>query len=207
MIRARRSIRRFTNTPIPRDTIEKVLQALRYAPSASNAQSWNYIVLTDPPQIKSFTDKVMNVIYLLRKILKFKSILRFFVSGGTKQVLLDPRTLIKVNRMIADYEAGQDVIFYNAPCVIILHAPKYGGMAGVDAGVALTHGIFAAQSLNIGTCWVGYAQEAIQRIKKLRKWLQIPKKRNCYGVLALGYPAVKYQRSPPRKVLQVQWID
>jgi nitroreductase/NAD-dependent dihydropyrimidine dehydrogenase PreA subunit len=205
-LRARRSIRRFQKRPIPRDQIELVLQAMRYAPSASNAQNWNYIVVTDPQQIQEFGKQVMKIFYSLRKVLKLKQLLRVFVSGGTKLVLLDPKTPISVDRHIRAFEAGKDLIFYDAPCVILSHAPAYGSMAGVDGGIALTHGMLAAQSLGLGTCWMGYAQEAVQRDGNLRKWLQIPKGRNCYGAIALGYPAVKFHRVPPRKELTVHWI-
>jgi nitroreductase/ferredoxin len=206
VLRARRSIRRFQKRPIPQDQIELVLQAMRYAPSASNAQNWNYIVVTDPEKIQYFGKQVTKIFYLLRKVLKLKQIVRLFVSGATKQLLLDPKTEISITRHISSFEAGQDLIFYNAPCVILSHAPAYGSMAGVDAGIALTHGTLAAQSLGLGTCWIGFAQEAVQRDGKLRKWLQIPKGRNCYGVMVMGYPAVKFHRVPPRKELKVRWI-
>ncbi|MHA1651138.1 MAG: nitroreductase family protein [Candidatus Helarchaeota archaeon] len=207
LLRARRSIRRFQDKPIPREQIEMILQAMRYAPSASNKQSWNYIVLTNREKIKIFADKVMELYYLLRKVLKLKFLLRFFVRGETRRLLLDPGTKIAIERTIADHKAGKDVMFYNAPCVIVLHSLQYGNMAGADAGIALTHGMLAAQSLGIGTCWIGLAQEAVFRKKKLRKWLGIPKGRNCFGVLALGFPDVKYYRAPPRNKLQVQWIE
>lgn len=205
-LRARRSIRRFQDRSIPQDQIELVLQAMRYAPSASNAQSWNYIVITDSEKIQFFGKQVNKIFYLLRKVLKLKHIIRWFVSGAIRQLLLDPKTSISLDRHIREFEAGRDVIFYNAPCVILIHSPEYGSMAGVDAGIAFTYGMLAAQSLGLGTCWIGFAQEAVKRDGKLKKWLQIPKGRNCYGVMVMGYPAVKFQRAPPRKELKVQWL-
>ena len=206
LIRARRSIRQFKNQAIPKDQVEQILEAMRYAPSASNAQSWNYTVLSDPEKISFFVGEVMKIFYLLRKVLKLKHLIRLFVSGKTKELLLDPNTPRQINRLIGEYEAGGDPIFYEAPLVIVLHSPAYGNLAAVDAGIALTHGMFAAQALDIGTCWIGFALEAVQRSKKLRKWLQIPKGRNCYSVMAFGYPAVKFQRAPPRKELQVVYL-
>ena len=207
LYRGRRSIRQFKKKEIPRDVIEKILEAMRYAPSGSNLQSWNYIVLTDPERIKYLGDETVKLLQLAKKALKFKFILRFFVSGNTKQVLLDPKNELRLEKFLADYEAGKDVVFYDAPCVIVLHSPKYGGIAGNDAGIAFTHGMFAAQSLGLGSCWIGFAQEAVNRKGKLRKWLQIPKGRNVQGVLAIGYPNVQFHRAPPRKELKVQWFE
>jgi nitroreductase len=46
-IEKRRSIRNYEPTPIPREKLEKILEAARLAPSASNVQPWHFIVVTD----------------------------------------------------------------------------------------------------------------------------------------------------------------
>ena len=46
-IRTRRSIRRYRRNPVPEDMVVKILEAGRWAPSASNSQPWNFIVLND----------------------------------------------------------------------------------------------------------------------------------------------------------------
>ena len=46
-IRTRRSIRQYKDEPIPPDVIEKLLEAGRWAPSASNSQPWEFIVIAD----------------------------------------------------------------------------------------------------------------------------------------------------------------
>lgn len=47
-IKTRRSIRRYKKDPVPEEVIEKILEAGRWAPSASNAQPWDFIVFSDP---------------------------------------------------------------------------------------------------------------------------------------------------------------
>ena len=46
-IRTRRSIRKYEKRPVPEEAIGKILEAGRWAPSASNAQPWDFIVLRD----------------------------------------------------------------------------------------------------------------------------------------------------------------
>lgn len=46
-IQRRKSVRAFTPTPVPQETIRKILEAARLAPSAMNAQPWHFIVVTD----------------------------------------------------------------------------------------------------------------------------------------------------------------
>ncbi len=47
VIRARRSVRHFRREPISQATIEGLLEAARWAPSAHNAQPWRFVVLED----------------------------------------------------------------------------------------------------------------------------------------------------------------
>lgn len=47
-IAARRSIRRFRPDPVPDETITRLLEAARLAPSGSNAQPWAFVVVRDP---------------------------------------------------------------------------------------------------------------------------------------------------------------
>jgi len=44
----RRSVRSYTDQPIPADVLERMRQALRAAPSACNNQPWHFIFVTDP---------------------------------------------------------------------------------------------------------------------------------------------------------------
>lgn len=43
----RRSIRRYTDRPIPDDVLTELLRAAMNAPSARNTQSWRFLVITD----------------------------------------------------------------------------------------------------------------------------------------------------------------
>ena len=44
-IRSRRSIRKYKSEPVPDDSIEKILEAGRWAPSGSNIQPWRFVVI------------------------------------------------------------------------------------------------------------------------------------------------------------------
>ena len=43
---ARRSVRAYRSDPIPEETLQEVVKAGLYAPSAMNQQSWHFVVLT-----------------------------------------------------------------------------------------------------------------------------------------------------------------
>jgi nitroreductase len=48
----RRSIRKYKEVPVQRETILKILEAARIAPSASNKQPWHFIVVENKESIK-----------------------------------------------------------------------------------------------------------------------------------------------------------
>ncbi len=43
----RRSVRKYSNKPIPTEVLARMRQALRYAPSACNNQPWHFILVAD----------------------------------------------------------------------------------------------------------------------------------------------------------------
>jgi len=47
-VQLRRSVRAYESTPVPKEKLEKILEAARLAPSANNIQPWHFIVVTDP---------------------------------------------------------------------------------------------------------------------------------------------------------------
>jgi nitroreductase len=53
VIRARRSIRSYADRQVERDKIERLLEAARLAPSASNRQEWRFVVVTHPDRRKA----------------------------------------------------------------------------------------------------------------------------------------------------------
>jgi nitroreductase len=46
-IRTRRSVRAYSNRPIPHGIMERMRAALRWAPSACNYQPWHFVLVTD----------------------------------------------------------------------------------------------------------------------------------------------------------------
>jgi nitroreductase len=52
LIKERRSIRAYIDKPIPEEEIEMILEAGRWAPSASNRQPWNFILIKNKNILK-----------------------------------------------------------------------------------------------------------------------------------------------------------
>jgi nitroreductase len=55
-ITARRNVRDFGDRPLPRELLERILEAGRRAPSAQNWQPWDFVVVTDREQLRELAN-------------------------------------------------------------------------------------------------------------------------------------------------------
>lgn len=51
-IKGRRSVRAFTDEPVDKETLIKLLEAAVWAPSGGNGQTWRFVVVTEDPMMK-----------------------------------------------------------------------------------------------------------------------------------------------------------
>jgi len=52
MLKTRRSVRAYTSAPIPKKTIEDIVDCGRLAPTANNVQPWEFVVVTEPELLR-----------------------------------------------------------------------------------------------------------------------------------------------------------
>ena len=55
-LKSRRSIRKYKDKPVEQDKIEKCLEAARWAPSASNRQPWEFLIVKDEKKRKKLSE-------------------------------------------------------------------------------------------------------------------------------------------------------
>ena len=55
-IRARRNVRRYRAEPVPAADLDRIAEAAWRAPSASNRQHWDFVVVTDPDQLRALSE-------------------------------------------------------------------------------------------------------------------------------------------------------
>ena len=54
-IRARRNVRAYRPDPVTAEDLDRITEAGRRAPSASNRQHWDFVVVTDPDQLRALS--------------------------------------------------------------------------------------------------------------------------------------------------------
>jgi nitroreductase len=68
IIKRRRSVRRFDGATMPKETIEQILEAGRWAPSGANTQPWRFIVVTEKEKLKSVAEYCYYKVFKSRHV-------------------------------------------------------------------------------------------------------------------------------------------
>jgi len=126
LICQRRSIRRFLESPIPREKILLCLEAARWAPSAENVQPWRFLVIDDPEVKQRFAEKVFSGIYFPSR----------FAQHAPVLILVMARLDILANRVGKQIQG------------VAYHL--------LDIGMAGEHLVLQAEELGLSTCWIGW---------------------------------------------------
>ncbi len=190
-----RSIRNFKDRTIEKGLIENLIQIASLAPAASNWRDVEYIVISDK-------NKINKLEYLI--IEHFKKVIRIFnpfvrfILSFTYRKLYDYSVKIIPNLKNLTKRSlnGENPVFHNSPCLIILCAPKTNRMSKDNCDAQVHYLRIAAYSKGLGSCIIGYA---ISSHKILEKNLQMDKGKYIYSVLTLGYPKYNYLKKIIRK--------
>ena len=175
-IYTRRSIRKYQNQTIPKELMQKLLEAAVMAPSGSNAQAWAFAVVQDPGLLKSYSDRA-KVIFL--------EILRKYS---------DPQNYIDT---LANPEFN---IFYDAGNLVVIYGDSKNPTAVTDCSMAAQNLMLAAHAARLGSCWIGFSGPFFDS-EECKKELGIPEHFKAIAPIILGYPEVvpeSYKRESPQ---------
>ena len=89
----------------------------------------------------------------------------------------------------------EDIIFRNAPHMIVVSSHIHAPCANVDPIIALSYIELYAKTLGLGTCWCGFAQACFKLLPKLSNMVNVPDGYKPVYVMLIGYPAVNYPRT------------
>ncbi len=176
-IKSRRSIRKYLPEQLREEELQVILEAGNYAPSAHNEQSWHFTV-------------IRNKELLDRMSVKAKELM---AAQGTDWV--------------KDMGGNKDFhLFYHAPAVIVVSMRKAALSPLVDCAAAIENMLLAAESLDIGSCWIGLTRYYFAQQDELPR-LKLPAGYEpCYAV-ALGYKGQRPAKALPRTAAPVTYID
>lgn len=191
-IKSRRSVRSFKSEPLPRDVVEKIVEAGRFAPSALNRQPWKFIVINDVGLIEELSQIARARIKRLYKLIP---LLKWFSKD-----LKDQRV---VNAIKKTAESPEDTVFYKAPLLIFIANDARLSGTERDCYLAAQNMMLASHSLGIGSCFIGRGRAIPKKV--LLKKFDLPNYYNVNVHLAFGYPREFPKTPPARREDTVVW--
>ena len=111
-------------------------------------------------------------------------------------------------RIAKKWEEGGDQLLHHTPALVIIHMKK--GLATtpeIDAAIASTQMILMAETLGLGTCYIGFLIWAIENSKKLKKMLGIAPDHKALIAFTIGYPGIQFLRLVARNQAKVRWFS
>ncbi len=208
LIYRRRSNRIFKKDPVPRELIERILEAGRFAPTEGNSQPVKYIVLDDRQQIDKLRDGMMTTLRLLGKTYLQggpirRTLLRLY--GRKDPNSMDIRPIYAIKAMLKDKKPTD--LFQKAPALILVLADQRGvGQPPLTCGIAAQNIVLAAHALGLGTCYIGFVT-VVNMNPFLKRKLGIKYPYRVYSSIALGYPKVEQDKVVAREVTPVEWVE
>lgn len=182
-VKFRRSIRNFKEEPIGREKLERILDAGRYSPTAKNAQNCRFILLQK--ELEEFKQEVWAQMPTIVEQLKetVPAYARLFELFYRKYQR-DPK---------------DDTLFFNTTSFLVIASEN-----PLDGGLAAANMENMAVAEGAGVLYSGYLMRVIENSPRLKEWLGIEDTPVSCCML-LGYPAVKYRRTAPRRAGKIEW--
>lgn len=200
LFRSRRSIRKYTEKPVQGDIIDDLIEFAVTAPSGSNCQLWEFSVVNGRDKVWDLALDIKKFFLNLNRMAEnapLRYITAPFTGGALSKYYNNHMESVKT--AIEASERGIDLLFHSAPCVIIIHDNGEGSTPIEDAQFAGYNISMMAHTLKLGTCFIGYAVEALNRMGDVKQKYMIPRKNRVRAVLTLGYPDIKFFRQSLRK--------
>jgi iodotyrosine deiodinase len=169
----RRSVRHFSDRPVPREIIEDCLRAANTAPSGANMQPWHFVVVGDPAvkrQIREAAEKEEREFYARRASEKWLEVLTPLGTDEHKPFL------------------------ETAPYLIVIFSQRYGLTSDGQRikhyypaeSVGIATGILITAIHNAGLVSLTYTPS---RMGFLNEILGRPTNERPFLILVVGYPA------------------
>lgn len=186
-LRCRRSIRVYRDEPVEKETLQRLIEIARYAPSGHNAQPVEWLVVGGKDDVRRMAGMTADWM---------RSVLDANPDMG-RAMLFD--------RIVAAWDAGSDTICRGAPHLVITHGAEQNPIVPSACTIALAYLELAAPSLGLGACWAGYFHVAARQWPPLKEALALPSGHAMQGGMMVGRPKYRYKRLPLRKEPSVSW--
>jgi nitroreductase/NAD-dependent dihydropyrimidine dehydrogenase PreA subunit len=207
-LRSRRSLRAYRSVPVDKEKLKQILEAGRFAPTGANRQALRFTVVRG----RKALDRIAAI--ALRDLEEQGKEIGEVVKVHRKRNEPLPEGYSYKqffppfwNRLAAKWREGVDQFLHHAPALIIIHVKKKSTLfPELDAGISAAHMLLMAETLGLGTCFVGFLILAIENSTELKDIMNISSDHQAIIAFTVGYPAADFLRLVARNSVKVDWV-
>lgn len=179
-IKSRRAVREYTDVPITRETIERLIGAAILAPSAMNLQPWAFAAILNRAAIPGYSRRIKD-----------------WLLANFSQTSLPPslRELIEP----ASYH-----VLHEAPAMVLVLAKSRDPQAVEDCCLAAENLMLSARDEGLGTCWIGLARPWFN-LPATKRELGLPEQYEVVAPIIIGHPKT-WPESHGRSPAEILWL-
>jgi nitroreductase/ferredoxin len=209
LMRNRRSCRSFKTAALARPLLEDLVTAGITAPSGTNSQGWEFVVLARRKDVVALGSATADYYRKLnrqaaRPLLRLA--LRLLGNDALENYYQNYYQSVKDG--LRDWDRhGVDRLFHGAPAAIVVAGSRSASCPAEDALLATQNILLVAEALGLGTCLIGFAVEAARRDRSIPRLLGLGRDEGIYAVIGLGYPDVAYLRPAGRKPKTARFVN
>jgi ferredoxin len=205
LMQGRRSIRRFRDEEVEPEVLDRIVEMAASAPMGIPPWDVGCAIVQGRDKVQRLAEGIIRGYEGFLRIFRpsVLALMRPFVGRATyEQFRYFIRPLAEM--LVRSRRQGRDVLFWDAPAVMLFHYSPYAGI--VDATIACTYAMLAAESFGLGTTVIGSSGPILQRNKALSKTYGIPEANRAADALILGHPAVGFKRAIRRRFTSVHSV-
>jgi nitroreductase len=205
-----RALRRFKPDPVPDEVITKVLDAAIRAPSGSNEQGWEFIVVKDAGQRKKLGDVyrkaggVLMALYADRKKPAHMSQETYDKLMASAMYLLDHMGDAPVLLLACLKQAAPSGPPPQLPPDAVAGLKNVARMSGSSIYPAVQNIILACRGLGLGTVLTTIHMFYEDDVREI---LGLPPEVQTFALMPIGYPKGKFGPIKRRPVSEVAHLD
>ena len=193
---SRRSVRRFSDREVDAADLKRIVDMASTAPMGIPPWDIGCVTTRGREQVQRLAGEVIKGYEGFLKIFWLFKIMGLFWGKAQREMFTHfLRPLAET--YVRGHREGHDHLFYDAPAVLTFHHSPYAET--VDATIACTYAMLAAESLGLGTTIIGGAPPIMQRNKALCERLGIPAGHKPSICLIVGHPATHFRRGIRRR--------
>lgn len=172
-IESRRSIRKYSEKKVEADVIKELIRLGTMAPTSLAKEPWGFVVIQNKEEINEISETIKK--FILENFDKFPYLIKM------KEVLQKP-----------DFS-----LFNHAENLIAVYGDTESHSYVEDCTLATENIILAANSMDIGTCWIGFSKFLFDNEDFKAKY-NVPDNYKLVSTLTLGY-MIERPSKPKRK--------